>query len=166
MSYASDLRAGRWAEEYVRDLFRAYGFPALLNESKDRGELVGWDVEITLSKPLRSEVKWDRLQAKTKRLAVEYKNSNTGVPSGIAATKSGLWTFVLGTQEEPAVWGCPVPLLKGLFHQLPHRDIHHAGDGNASIRLFEDHLLLPRFTRLDGLVCAKVRRFLEGCLAS
>jgi len=151
MSFASDVQAGKTGELLVLGLFANAGIECVPNTSKLTSKLSHWDLRFSFNDKERYiEVKHDLYEKKSGNVAVEYRNPRLDKPSGITATRSDIWVFVL---SDESVWACRTSDLKRHLKQYKGvRDIEFGGDGNASMRLYRRiELFDQRFFRLDEL---------------
>lgn len=140
---------GREGEEAITRALSGVGFTverAPLREKTRDLDVRGHGLAFSL------EVKRDLWQTRTGNLALEYRNPNTGEPSGVLATRADLFAFVLGGAPYSGVWVARSGSVRSFFFSQPFlKDIHRGGDGNASFRLYRDSHLLSIFRRLDGI---------------
>jgi hypothetical protein len=143
---------GRSGERMVRELFASNGVPAVENQSEDRTKLSKHDFTFELAGRQHSvEVKRDLFEKRTGNVAVEFYNPVARKPSGLAASTSSLWAFVLSD----GIWACSTATLRRVFEQgmaSPAfvRDVKAGGDGNADFRLYKRAVLFPGlFFRLN-----------------
>lgn len=96
----------------------------------------------------KAEIKFDVRFQSTGNLAVEHSNPKKGVPTGLAASTSDLWCYVLGDE----VWVCPTGRFKAFFERTEGVREVTSPSGNAACRLYRGaDLLGPVFTRVDHL---------------
>lgn len=132
------------------------GFTAAPNN--EQANYLFWDVVACIQgKSLTLEVKYDKLQAKTGNVAVEFYNTRKNAPSGIEATKSDLWVFVL--DNPTTVWIAKTCVLKHYFHSNYGRVIRSGGDNNSNMKLFRSEKILKEiFVRIDNMNPEKIKR--------
>lgn len=161
MSFKKDLEVGKFAEKHVCDFFSKNNIKCKV----DCGKYNLWDLEVDLNgKILTCEVKYDKMASSTGNLAVEFYNPKLGRPSGLFATEAKLWIFVL---DDPlSIWTCGTIVLKNYFEKAKFVRIHtHAGDKNASIKLFEKEKILDDlFTQIDILNEEEVKKLMGNYL--
>jgi hypothetical protein len=165
VGFRRDVAVGGVGERALVGVLAGAGLEAAQNKATKRSELARWDVEFRLAgRRVTAEVKTDLYEARTGNVAVEFFNSRSGKPSGIAATAADLWVVVLA---DGGVWAARTAALKGYFDSQPCvREVHGAGDGNASLRLFRRaELFAAVFKRLDGLPAPELLTVLEDSLA-
>jgi hypothetical protein len=107
------------------------------------------------------EVKFDRLQARTGNVAIEYRNTRSGRPSGLLASEADVWAVVLA---DGGVHLTLTAVLREFFHATSGRDVE-GGDDNSAMRLYPSGLILPLFQRVDDMPSPAVRRWLKDVLA-
>lgn len=151
MSYGRSKEVGRFGEQCLKCILEKAGAKVLENPARSKKGLIGWDLAVELGeKKFTVEVKFDQMEAATGNVAVEYFNTKQARPSGILATKSDLWAFVL--RKPTTVWACNTKALRDWFQTKPfYREVACGGDDNAAIRLYRRAELfssLP-FERLD-----------------
>jgi hypothetical protein len=97
-----DLPIGQLGEDLVIHLLAALDWTLV---ERPKGNHPGWDAKVKSTEDgaeFTVEVKWDRMQAKTKNVAFETKQSRNGnnyggdaKPSGVAATKADLLIYLV-----------------------------------------------------------------------
>lgn len=150
MKFSESIKVGRIGEELVKQLLDWAGVNTSYNDSSDVATLKKHDIRCELNGVLFSvESKFDSKQSETGNICVEYANPRTGKPSGLLATTAELWAIVL--RDPMAVWVCRTKDLQGYFESTkPIKTVLRAGDGNASVRIFNsDHLLNSICRRID-----------------
>jgi hypothetical protein len=151
LSFTQSLEVGGRGEAAVTGLLQSAGADVYPNRSATHKGLCGYDLRAVLGgREFTVEVKFDVMSGRTKNMAVEFENPDTGKPAGLFKTRADLWVVVLPGGE---VYLTTVAALRGYFHSGNHlRDVQRAGDGNASVRLFRLETILPAlFRRIDGL---------------
>lgn len=147
--FAKDLKIGREGEDRVIQVLAEADLYCVRNSTTQ--DLQGHDLLFWFHpRERRLEVKYDIYESKSGNVALEYYNPRKRMPSGINATKSDIWVFVL---KDGAVWACRTDDLKKHFREKPcYRDIGCGGDDNASMKLYKrEQLFGPLFIRLDSL---------------
>lgn len=140
MGFKKDKEVGNKAENIVFELLKSFGLSPVYNESKNRDELKGWDIEADGKK---YEVKYDVMAKKTGNLAIEYFNPKTGKPSGIMSTCSDFWIYVVDCGEKYLIYVVSVNKLKNFIDNTkPHRIVEVGGDKNASLMLYKKECIL------------------------
>ncbi len=160
MGFLDDLAVGGFAEDFLGKILRNAGIPTSKSDAGLSSDLIcnidGMDFTV--------EVKYDRMEAQTGNIAVEYYNSRKCKPSGITSTTSDLWCFVLS--KPMAAYITPVARLRAYMKDNKcKRDISNGGDGNAAIKLYPRDNILSIFTRIDTIPTTEVvnivRKILE-----
>jgi hypothetical protein len=147
--FRRSLQHGESGERAFTSLLDAAGIPYRRNGGLTISELAGWDVEFG-DPPVTAEVKYDRMQARTGNVAVEFYNPKSGRASGISATSAAVWVYVFDLPR--AVYAISADRLSRFTaSEPPFRVVPVAGDDNASIKLFRSGHILPLFTRLDDV---------------
>lgn len=160
--FLGDLEEGKQAEAYVRRLFAGAKIKTQDNCSAAISRRGTYDLVAELDgRPLRIEVKFDKIEARTSNVAVEYGKPG-GAPSGITATRSDLWVYVL--RRPLAAYVCRVECLRRFVKDnVPFRTLQGVGDGNSNVHLYRSDVILPAiFYGLDGNDVAGLLRFLVG----
>jgi hypothetical protein len=162
------MASGDVAEQKVISLLQKGGHEALKNE--DRETRAFYDVEAVLVDKVSDatlaeftlEVKNDVYALKSGNVAVEVWNSKSDKPSGLTVTKSDIWVFVVGEE----IWAANTLKLREFVDKtVPKRTVTNAGDGNASILLFEKDVIFGDvFERLDELEQEELTTTLLGLL--
>lgn len=94
------------------------------------------------------EVKYDRKQARTGNVAIEYANSRQGKFSGIMATTAHFWGLVL--DDPRTAWLARVSDLYAHVRSVaPLAHYERAGDGNAAIWVYRWQDVSGLFRRID-----------------
>lgn len=141
-----DLAIGKDGEISVVNLLNAGAILAKLNE--DKAMRSHYDIIAMLDTEFTIEVKNDIYAAKSGNIAIEIYNPKSEKLSGLCATKSDIWVHIVGGRH----WFTATPLLKTFVNiHKPKRIIDKAGDGNATIYLYDVDLILPAiFICMDG----------------
>lgn len=155
-----DLNEGRKAEKLVQWLFNRSGLPTKLAEAGNPYyDLITKDFYIEFT----TEVKLDKKEADTGRIALEIYNSNLGKESGIAGTKSTFWAHVL----KDSVWLIQTAsLVEWINDNEADYVFRRAGDGNADILLYSTGYILSEsgFQRIDKMSKKRLKEFIyESC---
>ncbi len=147
MGFKKDLSLGKKAEMIVQQLFNKH---KVLQCTKSTTK----DYDLDLGHQLNNfkvEIKFDLMSQRTGNIAIEYWNSKSNKPSGILATNSDFYVFVLPDGEEYSVWLTKTKTLVDYFtHNSGIRDVH-GGDNNSHMRLYSKDDILNIFTRIDNL---------------
>ena len=154
ISFRKTIDAGTFGEQFIKCILERAGIRCWKNpEATNKSVMIKWDLgaEFPGGFKFTLEVKFDQMEAITGNVAVEYFNVRQGKPSGILATTSNLWVFVLG--DPLTAWVCRTKDLREWFESKPcHREISRGGDGNAAMKLYRrDELFKALFTRIDNL---------------
>lgn len=152
MAFKRDFSLGKQGENLVLKIFKKHNVELELN--KDSKKLLDYDLVGKLGKKkITVECKYDWLSQKTNNLAIEFYNSNKETASGIDGTKALLWSHVILDKGNPTVWLTSVKKLKQFIKDnKPWKIIEKAGDGNSSLYLYQDIVILDAvFTRIDML---------------
>lgn len=106
------------------------------------------------------EVKNDVYALKSGNIAVEMFNPKSAKPSGLTATKSDLWVFMVGEE----LWVANTEALKKYVEEnKPFRIIDSGGDNNAYIYLYKKDVLFPAvFHQINHLNDEELVKKLEG----
>lgn len=148
MNIQEDLQKGREGEDKVIHILKSIGIESGYNDNKKT--LKYWDIECSgKNQEFKVEVKNDLMAETTGNLAIEVCNPRSGKESGISVTKSDIWVHIIGQE----LWACNTNKLKDFVsNNKPDREIKYAGDGNATIYLYEASKILEKmFTRLENL---------------
>lgn len=141
MSFRRCLSKGKEGEQFVKNLFRAAGFPLKDNDSKKYKKLKEYDLYSESIHDLKVECKHDKMSSKTGNLCVETANCKQKKPSGINATKALIWAHIVypkNCPEEKQLLMCTTQALKDYIAETPaFRVLKACGDGNADISLFK-----------------------------
>lgn len=138
---------GRRGEDFVLNLFQQAGIDTAIEQAYAKH-----DIRAELSgESFTVEVKFDEYASKSGNIAIEFYNPKTCKPSGIGITQADLWVQVL--TNPLSAWATSVKRLKEYLHvNRPLRIICSGGDGNASLYLYrQDVILADVFQRIDGL---------------
>jgi hypothetical protein len=164
-SFKETVAAGNFGEQFIIRLLANSGISAVKNPSKDKAEMTLWDIEATVDGQVFTiEVKFDKYEKKSGNIALEYYNPRKGKASGILATNSDLWVFVLN--DPISAWVCRTDDLVHHFHTEPCvRDIACGGDGNAAMKLYRRESLFEKmFFRFDSCKPSEVAPILKNLL--
>lgn len=149
--FAKDIKIGQEGESRVIEVLGEAGLHCIRNSGREHSVLKGHDLAFWFHPRERLlEVKYDIYESKSGNVALEYYNPRTRTPSGINATNSDIWVFVL---KGGAVWACRTDDLRKHFKEQPfYRDIGCGGDDNASMKLYKrEQLFGPLFIQIDQL---------------
>ena len=147
MSFIGDLKIGSKAEDFVIALFQDAGWTCTKNKD------ITHDFEAVCgTKSLKFEVKFDKMSASTGNLAIEYYNPKLDKPSGITASKSDCWIFVVPDPKMSAFLVEVPCLLDYINNNKPFRTIDAGGDKNASLYLYKRQAIFEQvFFQIDEL---------------
>jgi hypothetical protein len=152
MGFKRDFSLGKKGEKAVLNLLKKCGVQ--LEENTDTKKRKDYDLVGKIgTKKVTVEVKLDWMCADTGNLAIEYHNSRKDEPSGIDATKAKIWAHVILDSGNPTIWVTSTKTLKSyITNNKPKRIVQRAGDGNASLYLYQDDIILPAiFKRIDNI---------------
>lgn len=165
MAFKRDFSLGKQGETLVLKVFKKNNIELEVN--KDKEKLAHYDLIGKLGKKkITVECKYDWLSQKTNNLAIEFYNSNKDEPSGVDGTKAVLWSHVILDKGNPTVWLTSVKKLKSFIKSnKPFRVVEKAGDGNASLYLYNDVFILDAiFSRIDMLEEKEFNKVLKELL--
>ncbi len=146
MQIVRDLAIGKDGEISVVNLLNNASILAKLNE--DKAVRSYYDIVAILDREFTIEVKNDIYAARSGNIAIEIYNPKSEKLSGLCATKSDIWVHIVGGRH----WFTATALLKTFVNiHKPKRIIDKAGDGNATIYLYDVDIILPAiFVCMDG----------------
>ena len=152
MSYHKSVGLGNFGENLVSDTLAKAGIKNSKNPEKSCRKIMSeWDIEFVFEgKRFTLEAKFDKYEARSGNIAIEYWNVKQGKRSGLLASKSDLWAIVL--YEPVTVWVARTSDLRKYFHTVkPFREIACGGDDNAAMKLYRRDELFSDvpFYRLD-----------------
>ena len=137
-SIVRDLATGKDGEISVLNLLNSGSILAKLNE--DKAVRSYYDIIAMLDTEFTIEVKNDIYAAKSGNIAIEIYNPKSEKLSGLCATKSDIWVHIVDGKH----WFTATNLLKTFVNiHKPKRIIDKAGDGNATIYLYDVDIILP-----------------------
>lgn len=149
MGIRKDMAEGDVAEQKVIALFQKFGFKASKNNDVKTRKF--WDIEIErgITKG-KIEVKNDKYANRSGNIALEFYNPKSGKDSGIAVTQADLWIVMVDNE----LWMAGTISLKIFIEKnKPCRIVATAGDGNASLMLYDKNRLFGEvFHRIDDIV--------------
>lgn len=151
-------KVGTSAEDVVAGHLTSLGC-SITDRPTARFDEYDMEVQLPSGEVVTIEVKYDKMQAQTGNLAIEYFNPRSNRPSGILSSLSDFWAFRIDRPE--GVWlVCRKTLLNFISKVKPLRIIERAGDGNAGVMLYECEQILQLGLSMDdpGII-----GFLEGC---
>lgn len=147
MGFLKDLKRGQVAEKFVVETLKGSGIDAYPSPKKSV------DLFFHLEKKFSAEVKFDIYAAKSGRVAFEVVNPLNGRLSGVFGSKSDVFFYVFCNDfykpipEE--IFICPTSQLKKFLETKPPlRIVETAGDGNATIMLYNKIDILDVFQEL------------------
>ena len=150
--FVKDLKRGLEGELLLLDILTKANIDAKLNDNHKENL---YDV---IAGESTFEVKYDFYAAKSGNIAIEIFQPHTLKPSGLTSTLADFWVQILSSEE---VLSCRVLELKKFVDEVkPDRLVESAGDGNATIILYEKSRILPVFTNLVGLTEIELRSLL------
>lgn len=161
MSFLGDLQDGVMAEDYVISLLRRAGF-SVRRPPGGKDECL--DLLINMGDLAASvEVKFDKMEASSGNIAIEYEKPRLKKPSGIAVTTAEFWVYVV--KSPLAAYIVPVQKLRQFMQtNRPKKTVKWAGDGNASIVLYGSHDILPIFYGLSETAADEIPLLIRGML--
>lgn len=148
MGIRKDMAEGDVAEQKVIALFQKHGFAASKNNDTKTRKF--WDIETNRDGlELTIEVKNDKYANKSGNIALEFYNPKSGKDSGLAVTQADLWIVMVNDE----LWLAETLMLKAFVEKnKPCRIVSTAGDGNASLYLYDkDRLFDVIFSRVDNI---------------
>lgn len=137
------MRVGSVGEGIATNKLMALGFGVEKGDGKKRDIVV----EIKGQK-YDCEIKFDVYANSSGNIAIEFYNTKLCKPSGIDSTNCHFWIQVLNEKE---IYIAEVTKIKEFIKDNnPKRTIINAGDGNASLYLYEKSIILEKcFQKLD-----------------
>ena len=146
MGFLADLAEGTKAEAKVLDILVSKGLRCGGSSKEDRKLYDIWFMHG--DKRYTAEVKYDKYEAKSGNLAIEFYNPKTASPSGIGITQADFWIHILTMPEK--IYITQVSKLKEFVATVkPLRIIAAGGDDNASMYLYKKEIILPIFAELN-----------------
>lgn len=151
--FKKDEAVGKVAEGLVTTLLSGCGLKTtpVSFENKSFWDITfesptSWKLGI---KDINVEVKHDVYQQRSGNLAIEIWNCKSDKPSGLKISKAHLWTYVLSD----SIWICNTQDLRMFTDSIPpKRLVSKAGDGNATIILYDsEEILNAVFHRIDNI---------------
>ncbi len=142
------MKVGRAGERLVLHLFQTANIDCVMST----GYNLDYDIQCTFAKTkFTCEIKFDVKAQETGNLAIEVHNTKANKPSGLEATKSDIWIFVVKDGSHHVIFAANTKHLKEYVAGTPpKRTIEFAGDNNARIHLYPVETILPTvFVRLD-----------------
>ncbi len=158
--FLESSRTGTQGEEFIEGLLRRAG----ARTEREKGFL-GHDFVASIGgRKFAVEVKVDLKEATTGNIAMEYRNTKQGKPSGIMATESDLWAVVL--QKPLTAWLSRTATLREFFKNSPClRDVTNGGDNNSAMKLFKRvEIFAACFVRIDELPPADLKKIVVELL--
>lgn len=156
-------KIGGFGEKLVSNYFKLANIETEPN--KDPATRAFYDLSCKAGrKKFTVEIKLDYLASKTNNMAIEIENPITKEPKGINITTADIWATLLKDQENWTVWLIKVEKLKNYMKNNQGRKIEVAGDGNATIILYEVDHILREFTRIDNVGCENLEKLIKGIL--
>lgn len=146
-----DLAIGKIAEDRVAKLLQEISCSKVEEVSKEKR--IFWDLMFTIDGVIHAaEVKNDIYALRSGNIAIELYNPKLGKESGLTATRSDLWVFVVGEE----VWATSTEMLRDyVAKNKPFRIIDSGGDNNALLYLYKKDALMPGlFKRIDDIDAA------------
>lgn len=159
------MKVGRAGERFVLHLFQSNNIDC----SMTVGYNSDYDMLCNFDKlKFTCEIKFDVKSQETGNLAVEVHNTKIDKPSGLEATKSDIWIFVMKDGSHTVAFAANTQHLKEyIAGNEPKKRIEYAGDKNARIYLYSVDEILPSvFTRLDDAhtedeIKARIRKLIK-----
>lgn len=158
--FLSDLKRGNSAQQLVMQIFEKCNLQSQPVDPKGPDRSF-WDITTTgRGIQFTTEVKYDEYEARSGNIAIETFNPRLGKPSGIGVTKAFFWAHVL---VDGVVWITPVDRLRIFLEETaPKKIIGAGGDGNATLYLYENTVILPAiFTRIDEMTKRNLLKYLK-----
>lgn len=165
MSFLRAKGLGDTGETYVINFLRKMNYEAHRAPSRTR------EFDLICKRPRQKqftvEVKFDHMAQKTGNLAIEYENTTQGQASGIKGTTADIWCHLILDGDNITIWMVNTNKLREFVDNIkPFKDLV-GGDGNAALKIYRQHLILPIFERLDTVSCEKevvsiIRKLLKG----
>jgi hypothetical protein len=153
-----ELRQGEEGQNLLIDRLAKAGYLCSLSPPRT----IGYDVICQLPpKTFTVEVKYDVMSTRTGNIAVEYWNSKQNKPSGITASTSNLWCYVIGSEKE--IWLTPTSKLR-LFvqNEKPVKSIENGGNKNSNMLIYEKNHICSAFTRIDIMSNIEVFKLVQA----
>lgn len=140
------FKQGEVGEDFIQEIFESSGIPL----EKAQGKCLEWDFKCVIGdRNFFLEVKYDKMESTTGRVALEYHNNRKDKPSGILATASDIWAIVLDKPKRAFITS--TERLKQFFQEEePSRDIRGGENGAAMLRLYETNHILEIFHPVDS----------------
>lgn len=144
MSFTYDLQDSQKQENELAAIFKQAGYTVTTTQSK--GNYSDYDLQVRYensSTPSYIELKYDKMAATTKNVAVElYKTiSNRQFSSGISATKAD-WIVYKFTDKQH-FYGIQTEDLKKLIDDKKYKRLVTGGDGKrCTLALFDRNLFI------------------------
>jgi hypothetical protein len=165
MGFNRDFSLGKKGEKIVQQIFKKNNLEIEFNN--DKTKLGDYDAFGKIgTKKFSIEIKYDWLSQKTNNLAIEYYNSSKDEKSGIDGTKANLWCHIILDQGNPTAWMASVKKLREFIKKnKPWKVIEKAGDGNSSLYLYNDIIILGAvFHRIDLLDEVQFKKLIKELL--
>jgi hypothetical protein len=156
LGFVGDLKKGKDAELIVLELLNSSNIYSYI----DKGAKEKWDIVGEYNnKEFTIEVKLDEREKKSGNIALEVFNCKANKDSGISSSQADIWIYVLSTGE---IWATNTALLREYIkNNTPKRSIKGAGDGNATIYLYECYQILSDiFFRIDNMDEKSIQGFM------
>lgn len=159
MGISRDLEIGKTGENMVGKILVAAGIMVKNNGSRTKYYDLSCSAKFG---NFTIEVKFDIYAAKTGNIAVEFFNPRQDRPSGIDMTKADIWAIALSNGD---VYLSSVRSLREFIEKTkPKRIIAEAGDGNASLKLYDQDVILPIFTKINDLTTIQLTKVIKEML--
>ncbi len=140
-NFQQDLAIGKLVEKYVGKIFEDLGFEVEYNNDR----YIKWDIRIKKKKKNYTiEIKFDKFERRSGNLAFEIFNPKKNTPSGVYITEANLWCHVISPEyDKYEVYICSTRDLRTFLNNIkPDKVVLHAGDGNATLKLYNKYKVL------------------------
>lgn len=156
--FISDLKEGRKAERFVKRLFVEAGITIEKSSNTSKFDFTCK----YLGEEASVEIKFDKMNAITGNIALEYWNPRTNKPSGITASKADFVVYVLTTPLTALV--CRIDKLRLFIEKnTPDKIITGGGDGNSNMYLYKTQKLNQVFVSLSEVASHERAELLFPC---
>ncbi len=156
--FLSSLRVGDTGQTIIEnELISLFGAEIL-----ERWKGGGWDFKAKLNKKIfLAESKFDIRSAETGNIAIEFYNSKICKPSGISATISDVWFYLLPDMTK---WFASVKTIKQFMEDVkPLRIVYGGGDDNSDMVLYRKEVVLPVFHQLGANSLPHLLEIIQCC---
>lgn len=133
-------RVGHIAEKEVYKLLQVVCSDVEISDRE-----IGFDITAKfLDQPFSVEVKFDKMEAQTGNVALEFFNPKQSQFSGILATKADIWCHVLLREPNLILMARTKDLFLFIKNNQPTKVIGLCGDSNSAIILYPTKLILQK----------------------